>query len=333
MGFIDIVKERARLNKKTIVLPETTDRRTIIAAHKILKEDIANIILVGDKKKILEVADGLDITGAIFVDPFDCEKLDEYAKLLADLRKSKGMTFDEAKSILLNNVLYFGCIMVKAGDADGMVAGAINSSANVLRASLQVLKTAPGTKLVSAFFVVVVPDCDMGADGTFVFSDAGLNQSPNAEELACIAESSAKSFKLLVEEEPIVAMLSHSTKGSAKHPEVDKVIEATKIAKERNPELLVDGELQSDAAIVPEVAAMKAPASNVAGKANVLVFPDLDAANIGYKLVQRLAKADAYGPITQGIAKPVNDLSRGCCADDIVGVVAITALQAQALDE
>lgn len=331
MGFIDHVKARARADKKTIVLPETTDIRTIIAAHKVLKEDIANVILIGDKQKILEIADGLDLTGARFVDPYDCEKIDDYAKMLADIRKSKGMTFDEAKRILLNNVLYFGCIMVKAGDADGMVAGAINSSANVLRASLQVLKTAPGTKLVSAFFVVVVPDCDMGAEGTFVFSDAGLNQSPNAEELAAIAESSAKSFELLVEQEPIVAMLSHSTKGSAKHPEVDKVCEATRIAKENNPDLKIDGELQSDAAIVPEVAASKAPASDVAGKANVLVFPDLDAANIGYKLVQRLAKAEAYGPVTQGIAKPVNDLSRGCCADDIVGVIAITAVQAQAL--
>lgn len=330
MGFIEHVKARARADKKTIVLPETTDIRTIIAAHKVLKEDIANVILIGDKQNILEVADGLDLTGAAFVDPFSCEKLDEYAQLLANIRKSKGLTFDEAKSILLNNLLYFGCVMVKAGDADGMVAGAINSSANVLRASLQVLKTAPGTKLVSAFFVVVVPDCDMGADGTFVFSDAGLNQSPNAEELAAIAESSAKSFELLVEKEPIVAMLSHSTKGSAKHPEVDKVCEATRIARETNPKLKIDGELQSDAAIVPEVAASKAPGSDVAGKANVLVFPDLDAANIGYKLVQRLAKAEAYGPVTQGIAKPVNDLSRGCCADDIVGVIAITAVQAQA---
>ncbi len=332
MSFIDDIKERARSNKKTIVLPETTDIRTIIAAHKVLREDIANVILVGDKERILQVAGGLDLSGATFVDPFNCEKIDEYASLLANIRKSKGMTFEEAKTILLSNVLYFGCIMVKAGDADGMVAGAINSSANVLRASLQVLKTAPGTKLVSAFFVVVVPDCDMGADGTFVFSDAGLNQNPNPEELAAIAESSAKSFELLVGKEPIVAMLSHSTKGSAKHADVDKVVEATRIAKENNPTLKIDGELQSDAAIVPEVAASKAPSSSVAGKANVLVFPDLDAANIGYKLVQRLAKAEAYGPVTQGIAKPVNDLSRGCIADDIVGVVAITAVQAQAND-
>ena len=213
---------------------------------------------------------------------------------------------------------------------DGMVAGAINSSANVLRAALQVLKTAPDIKLVSAFFLVVVPNCEYGHNGTFIFADAGLNQTPNAEEIAYIAESSAQSFRLLVEDEPIVAMLSHSTKGSAKHPEVDKMVEATKLARELDPTLKVDGELQSDAAIVPEVARSKAPGSEVAGHANVLIFPDLDAGNIGYKLVQRLAKAEAYGPITQGIAKPVNDLSRGCCADDIVGVVAITAVQAQA---
>ena len=243
------------------------------------------------------------------------------------------MTPEEAKELLLTNVLYFGCIMVKAGDADGMVAGAVNSSANVLRAALQILKTAPDTKLVSAFFLVVVPNCEMGEHGTFIFSDAGLNQFPDARELAAIAESSAKSFELLVEAEPIVAMLSHSTKGSAHHPEIDKVIEACRIVNEECPNLKCDGELQSDAAIVPEVAASKAPGSDVAGKANVLIFPDLDAGNIGYKLVQRLAKADAYGPITQGIAKPVNDLSRGCSADDIVGVVAITAVQAQALDQ
>ena len=275
----------------------------------------------------------MDLSKAKFVDPYDCEKLNDYVALLVELRKSKGVTPEDAKELLLTNVLYFGCIMVKAGDADGMVAGAVNSSANVLRAALQILKTAPDTKLVSAFFLVVVPNCDMGAKGAFIFSDAGLNQSPNAQELAAIAESSAKSFELLVEEEPIVAMLSHSTKGSAKHPEVDKVVEACKIVNAECPDLKCDGELQSDAAIVPAVAASKAPGSSVAGKANVLVFPDLDAGNIGYKLVQRLAKADAYGPITQGIAKPVNDLSRGCSADDIVGVVAITALQAQALDK
>ncbi|MBQ9610031.1 MAG: phosphate acetyltransferase [Lachnospiraceae bacterium] len=334
MEFIDKIKQRAKADKKTIVLPETADMRTLMAAHKILEEDIANIILIGDKADITKRAkdNNLDIAKARFVDPYDCPKLNDYVALLVEIRKKKGITPEEAKELLLTNLLYFGCIMVKAGDADGMVAGAVNSSANVLRAALQILKTAPDTKLVSAFFLVVVPNCDMGADGTFIFSDAGLNQFPNAQELAAIAESSAKSFELLVEKEPIVAMLSHSTKGSAKHPNVDKVVEATKIVNAECPDLKCDGELQSDAAIVPEVAASKAPGSKVAGKANVLIFPDLDAGNIGYKLVQRLAKADAYGPITQGIAKPVNDLSRGCSADDIVGVVAITAVQAQAMD-
>jgi phosphate acetyltransferase len=332
MSFIDNIKKRAKANKKTIVLPETEDMRTLEAAHKILSEDIANIILIGDRSQILKKAKDFDLSKAKFVDPYSCDKLNEYVDLLVELRKKKKLTPEDARELLLTNLLYFGCIMVKAGDADGMVAGANNSSANVLRAALQILKTAPDTKLVSAFFLVVVPNCDMGANGTFVFSDAGLNQSPDSQELAAIAESSAKSFELLVEEEPIVAMLSHSTKGSAKHPDVDKVVEACKIVNAEHPELKCDGELQTDAAIVPEVAASKAPGSTVAGKANVLVFPDLDAGNIGYKLVQRLAKAEAYGPITQGIARPVNDLSRGCSPDDIVGVVAITAVQAQALD-
>lgn len=333
MKFIDKIKARAKENKKTIVLPETTDRRTIEAASKILAEGIANVILVGDQEKILADAGDLDLTGATFVNPATYEKLGTYVEDLVELRRKKGMTPEKATNLLLNNGLYFGCMMVRTGDADGMVAGAINASADVLRAALQILKTAPGTRIVSAFFLVVVPDCDMGANGAFVFSDAGLNQSPTASELADIAEQSAKSFELLVESEPVVAMLSHSTKGSATHPDVDKVIEATQIVKAEYPELKVDGELQSDAALVPEVAASKAPGSEVAGHANVLVFPDLDAANIGYKLVQRLAKADAYGPVTQGISKPVNDLSRGCCADDIVGVVAITAIQAQAQED
>lgn len=332
MKFIDSIKLRAKANKKTIVLPETADMRTLEAAHKILQEEIADIILVGDRTDIQKKAKDFDLSKAKFVDPYECDKLNDYVAMLVEIRKKKGISPEEAKELLLTNVLYFGCMMVKAGDADGMVAGAVNSSANVLRAALQILKTAPGTKLVSAFFLVVVPDCDMGANGTFIFSDAGLNQSPDSQELAAIAESSAESFRLLVDEEPIVAMLSHSTKGSAKHPEVDKVIEACRIINQERPDIKCDGELQSDAAIVPSVASSKAPGSPVAGKANVLVFPDLDAGNIGYKLVQRLAKADAYGPITQGIAKPVNDLSRGCCADDIVGVVAITAVQAQALD-
>ena len=230
---------------------------------------------------------------------------------------------------ILNNYLYYGVMMVKMGDADGMVSGACHSTADTLRPCLQILKTKPGTKLVSAFFLIVVPDCEYGANGAFVFADSGLNQNPTPEELSAIAASSAESFQLLVEEEPIVAMLSHSTKGSAKHPLVDKVVEATKIAKEQYPYLCIDGELQTDAALVPSVAKSKAPGSEVAGKANVLVFPNLDCGNIGYKLVQRLGKAEAYGPMLQGIAKPVNDLSRGCSWEDIVGVVALTAVQAQ----
>ncbi len=231
---------------------------------------------------------------------------------------------------MFKDYAYYGCLMIKNGDADGMVSGACHSTADTLRPCLQIIKTKPGTKLVSAFFLMVVPNCEYGANGTFVFADSGLNQNPSPEELAAIAKSSAETFELLVGEEPVVAMLSHSTMGSAKHADVDKVVEATKIAKEEYKDLKVDGELQLDAAIVPSVGASKAPNSEVAGKANVLVFPDLDAGNIGYKLVQRLAKAEAYGPVTQGIAKPVNDLSRGCSAEDIVGVVAITAVQAQA---
>lgn len=239
------------------------------------------------------------------------------------------MTQEKAKELLLTDYLTFGVVMVKASDADGMVAGACHATADVLRPSLQILKTAPGSKLVSGFFIMAVPDCELGAKGTFVFADCGLNQDPTAEELAAIADSSAKSFKQLVGEKPVVAMLSHSTMGSAKHALVDKVAEATRIAKAEYPDLVVDGELQADAAIVPSVGKSKAPDSPVAGNANVLVFPNLDCGNIAYKLVQRLAKAEAYGPILQGIAKPVNDLSRGCSWEDIVGVVALTAVQSQ----
>jgi phosphate acetyltransferase len=330
MSFIDGIKERAKQNKKTIVLPETGDKRTLEAASVILAEGIANIILVGNEEAIIEVADGLDLSAATIIDPSQTDKLQAYIDVLVEARKSKGMTPEQAKEILTKDYLYFGVTMVKAGDADGMVAGAINSTANVLRPSLQILKTAPNTKLVSSFFVMVVPDCAYGDNGTFIFSDSGLVQNPNAEELAAIAGSSAKSFEALVGKEAVVAMLSHSTKGSAAHPDVDKVVEATKIAKELYPNVKIDGEFQLDAAIVPSVGEAKAPGSDIAGKANVLIFPDLDAGNIGYKLVQRLAKAEAYGPITQGIAKPVNDLSRGCTADDIVGVISITAVQAAA---
>ena len=330
MGFIDTIKARAKADKKTIVLPESMDRRTWEAAEKILKEDIADLVIIGTPEDIADKADGLDVSGATVINPQTYEKTQEYIDLFVELRKAKGMTPEKAKEIILSDYAYYGCLMIKNGDADGMVSGACHSTADTLRPCLQIVKTKPGTKLVSAFFLMVVPDCEYGADGTFICADSGLNQNPTSEELAAIAKSSAESFELLVQKEPVVAMLSHSTKGSAKHADVDKVVEATRIAKESYPELKVDGELQLDAAIVPSVGSSKAPGSEVAGKANVLMFPDLDAGNIGYKLVQRLAKAEAYGPVTQGIAKPVNDLSRGCCADDIVGVVAITAVQAQA---
>ena len=330
MGFIDEIKAKAKSCKKTIVLPESEDIRTYEAAEAILKEGTANLILIGSEEEIAKNKGDFDITGATIVDPATYEKTGEYVATLVELRKKKGMTEEQAREILLTNYLYYGVMMVKMKDADGMVSGACHSTADTLRPCLQILKTKPGTKLVSAFFLMVVPNCDMGANGTFIFADAGLEQNPDPEKLANIAISSADSFKLLVEKEPVVAMLSHSTKGSAKHADVDKVVEATKIAQELAPELALDGELQLDAAIVPSVGESKAPGSKVAGHANVLVFPDLDAGNIGYKLVQRLAKAEAYGPLTQGIAAPVNDLSRGCSAEDIVGVVAITAVQAQA---
>ena len=330
MSFMDKIKDRAKKEKKTIILPESMDRRIFEDAETILKEDIANVIIIGTPEEVEANSKGLDISGATIINPFTYEKTEEYLNLFVELRKSKGLTYEEAKKQALGDYMYYACLMVKAGDADGVVSGACHSTANTLRPSLQIIKTKPGVKLVSAFFLMEVPNCEYGANGTFIFADSGLEQNPDPEKLAAIAACSAESFELLVEEEAIVAMLSHSTMGSAKHPDVDKVVEATKICKENNPNLKVDGELQLDAAIVPSVGESKAPGSAVAGHANVLVFPDLDAGNIGYKLVQRLAKAEAYGPVTQGIAMPVNDLSRGCSADDIVGVVAITCVQAQA---
>ena len=326
--FLDRIKERAMSDKKTIVLAEGEEIRTIEAAEKVLKEGIANIILLGDEKVIAEKATGHDISGAQVINPVNADKYEEFSAQFCEMRKAKGMTMEQAKETM-KNTLYFGCMLVKNGLADGMVAGAVNSTSNVLRSALQTVKTAPDAKLVSAFFVICVPDCEYGHHGTFVFGDSGLVMNPNAEELSEIAISSAKSFKNLVEAEPNVALLSFSTYGSAKDPLVDKVVEATKLAKEKRPDLNLDGELQLDAAIVESVGKSKAPDSKVAGSANVLVFPDLNAGNIGYKLAQRLGKAEAYGPITQGIAKPINDLSRGCSSDDIVGVVAITCVQAQ----
>ena len=331
MSYIEIIKDKARTDKKTIVLPETTDKRTLIAASNIIQEGIADIIMIGNEEKIMDGATWLeiDLDGVTIINPETTDKLDYYVDVLYETRKSKGMTQEKAREILLSDYLTFGVVMVKVNEADGMVAGACHATADTLRPALQILKTAPGVKLVSGFFLMCVPDSPYGEAGTFLFADCGLNQDPTAEELAAIADTSAKSFKSLVGAKPIIAMLSHSTKGSAKHPLVDKVVEATRIAHEQYPHLTIDGEMQPDAALVPHIAKSKAPGSEVAGNANVLIFPNLDCGNIGYKLVQRLGKAEAYGPMLQGIAKPVNDLSRGCSWEDIVGVVALTAVQAQ----
>ena len=330
MSFIDQIKQRAKKEIKTIVLPEATDVRILEAAQIVKNEGYAKVILVGQEEQVRQIAKekGIDIGNTQIIDPEKSDKINEYANTLYELRKNKGMTEEQAKQLVLDPV-YYGMIMVKLGEADGLVSGAAHSTSDTLRPALQILRTAPGTKLVSAFFIMVVPNCEHGANGTFVFGDCGLNEEPNAEALSEIAISSSKSFEQLVGEEAKVAMLSYSTYGSAHSASTEKVIEATKLVKEKVPNLLVDGEMQLDAAIIPEVAESKAKGSPVGGKANVLVFPDLGAGNIGYKLVQRLAKAEAYGPLCQGIAKPVNDLSRGCSSQDVAGVIAITAVQAQ----
>ena len=298
------------------------DERVIDAAVEANKTGLAHIIIIGKPMK------DIDLNGIEVIIPEANEMTDDLINKLYELRKEKGMTLEQARELILTDYMYYACMLVKVGYADGVVSGACHSTANTLRPSLQIIKTKPGTSLVSAFFLMVVPNCEYGSNGVFVFGDSGLEQNPTPSKLAAIAGSSAESFKLLVEEEPIVALLSHSTKGSASHADVDKVIEATKLAKEVYPQYKLDGELQLDAAIVPSIAASKAPGSVVEGRANVLIFPDLDAGNIGYKIVQRLAKAEAYGPLTQGIAAPINDLSRGCSVEDIIGVIAITAVQA-----
>ena len=291
-NYIQEMKAKAAAQKKTIVLPESNDKRTYKAVEQIKKEGFANLILIASPEDIAKYSEGADLAGVTVVDPATDPRTTAYAETFAELRKSKGMTYEQALTILK--------------------------------------KTAPGVKMVSSFFLMIVPNCEYGENGKFVFADCGLEQNPTPDKLATIAGTSAESFVKMVGAEPRVALLSHSTKGSAKHDDVTKVVEAVKIAKEEYPQYKIDGELQLDAAIVPSVGASKAPGSEVAGHANVIIFPDLDAGNIGYKLVQRLAHAEAYGPICQGLAKPVNDLSRGCSAEDIVGVVAITALQAQA---
>lgn len=332
MNFIESIKDRAKQQIKTIVLPEAEDIRTLKATETVLNEKYAKIILIGDEEKIFAKAkeNNIDIEGAKIINPKTSLDYEKYANLLYELRKNKGMTEEKAKELTLDPV-YFGMLMLKdeESEADGLVSGAVHSTADTLRPALQILKTAPNTKLVSAFFVMAVPNCEYGENGTFIFSDSGLNEYPDADSLSEIAISSSKSFEQLVGKKAKVAMLSYSTYGSATSPLTEKVVEATSILKEKAPDLICDGELQLDAAIIPEIAESKAPGSPVAGQANTLIFPDLDAGNIGYKLVQRLAKAEAYGPLCQGIAKPVNDLSRGCSSDDIVGVIAITAVQAQ----
>lgn len=331
MSFIEDLKIRARKDLKTIVLPEAYDIRVLKAAETALTEKYAEIILVGNEEKINELSkeNNINIKDAKIVDPINSNQYNEYVEEFYNLRKAKGMTIEKAKE-LMQDPTHFGMMMVKQGGADGLVSGACHSTSDTLRPALQILKTAPGTKLVSAFFLMIVPNCEYGENGAFVFADSGLNANPNADELSEIAISSSKSFEHLTGKQSKVAMLSYSTYGSAPTNElIEKVVTATKLVKEKEPNILVDGELQLDAAIVPEIAKSKAPGSPLEGKANTLVFPNLDVGNIGYKLVQRLAKAEAYGPLCQGIAKPVNDLSRGCSAEDVAGVIAITAVQAQ----
>ncbi len=324
--FLQRAFARAKADKQTIVLPEGSDVRTLQAARTLVDEGIAEICVLGSEDEL--AAHGISLDGMQCIDPATSDKAQSYAEKLAELRAKKGMTYEQALE-LVKDVTYYGVMMVYMGDADGMVSGACHSTADTLRPCLQILKTTPGTKLVSSVFVMDVPDCEYGENGLFIFGDCGLNQYPNADELSEIAIASAGTFEALCEAKPKVAMLSYSSFGSAKSEQVSLVQEATALAKEKAPDLMLDGELQLDAAIVPEVGASKAPNSDVAGKANVLIFPNLDAGNIGYKLTQRLGHADAFGPITQGLAKPVNDLSRGCYAADIVGVVAITCVQSQ----
>lgn len=333
MNFIDKIKNQAKKNIKTIVLPESEDIRVLKGSQIVIEEGFAKIILLGDESKITEEAkkNNIELEGVEIINPINFTKLDLYIETLYELRKQKGMTKEEAKILLTENSRYFASMMVKLGDADGFVSGASHATADTLKPALQIIKGKPGIKTVSAFFIMSLPTNEFGEDGVFIFADCGMNENPNEEQLADIAIESSKSFIELVNPEgiPKIAMLSYSTKGSAHSELTEKVINATKLIHEKEPNLLVDGELQLDAAIVPEVASSKAPNSPIKGNSNILIFPDLNAGNIGYKLVQRLAHAKAFGPLCQGLDKPVNDLSRGCSAEDIAGVVAITCIQAQ----
>lgn len=326
-NIMEKIIKRAQEEIKTIVLPEAEDERVLKAARDVTDKKIANIILVGNTEVVQDKATkiGVDISDIKLVDPSISEKYEEYVDCLFELRKQKGLTKEQAEKLVLDPV-YYGVLMVKLGEADGLVSGAIHSTADTLRPALQIIKAREGAKLVSSFFLMELSNSEYESE--YIFSDCGLVQSPNEQELAEIAIQASKTYELLVEKTPKVAMLSYSTLGSAKSEEINKVVNATNLVKETNPNILIDGELQLDAAIDSSVAALKAPTSYVAGQANTLIFPNLEAGNIGYKLVERFGGANAYGPITQGLAKPVNDLSRGCKSEDIVGAVAITAVQA-----
>ena len=329
MNLLNQIKEKAKQSNKHIVLPEGTEIRTIEAASIILKEGLAQISLIGNPDEIKKLADenNFDISKANLINPLKHEKRDTYADLMVEIRKNKGLTKDAALE-LLNNPLYYSVMMIKAGDADGEVAGAMNATGNVLRPAFQFVKTAPGISVVSGAFIMILNNKEFGEDGIMVFADCAVHPNPTAKELAEIAVATGKTTKAIAGFEPRIAMLSFSTKGSAKHEMVDKVVEATKIAQEMAPEMQIDGELQADAAIIEAIGQKKAPGSKIAGKANVLVFPTLETGNISYKLVQRMANAEAVGPVLQGMAAPINDLSRGCSVSDIVNLVAITANQA-----
>lgn len=330
MDLLTLIKENAKKHNKRIVLPEGLEERTIKAADEVLGEGIAQIILIGNKEKVLELAQKFNLKNiekAKIVDPLNHEKKETYINLMVELRKNKGLTKEEA-SKLIENPLYLGTLMIKNGDADGEVAGAMNATGDVLRPAFQYVKTLPGISVVSGAFIMILKDKEFGHDGMFVFADCAVHPNPTDRELAEIAVATAKTTKAIAGFEPKVAMLSFSTKGSAKHEMCDKVISATKIAKEMEPSLKIDGELQADAAIIPSIGKSKAPGSEIAGNANVLVFPTLETGNIAYKLVQRLAHAEAIGPVLQGMAAPINDLSRGCSVSDIVNLIAITANQA-----